>query len=56
MGEMGWGITFVLGMGAMVTAVLITLAIQYFRIVRLKMELKDRSPRDQVDAMSTQPE
>jgi hypothetical protein len=39
MGEAGWGITFVLGIGTMVTVVLVTLAIQIFRIARLRMQL-----------------
>lgn len=56
MGEMGWGITFILGIGAMVTALLVTLAIQYFHIMRLKMELKARTPRDQAGAVATVPE
>jgi len=55
MGEMGWGNALILSTGAMVTTVVVTLAIQYFRIVRLKMELRSRTRRDRMEAPSTRP-
>ncbi len=49
MGEMGWGITFVLVMASLVTVLLGTLMVQYFKTARLKLELNARTPRDQAD-------
>jgi hypothetical protein len=52
MGEMGWGITFVLVMASLVTVLLSALMVQYFKMARLKLELKAKTPRDQVDIVT----
>lgn len=55
MGEMGWGIVFVLVIAGFVTVILTTVIWQLFQIAKIKTRMSFDADRTAVDQLSHQP-